>query len=78
MTQLEYQRHIFPQPDYSGNTELVKSYNLSSSIWLVRSHFNVVLETVFIRSQTHSGPGSHGLDELDLSSSPGIRWSYNY
>jgi len=61
-----------------GDRAFAASYNLGQSfVWLAAPRFNVLLETVFARSQSVTGP-----DKADWSSSlflnPGIRWAYNF
>jgi len=53
-------------------------YNLGQSfIWLVHSRFNVILETVFVRSQAVVGTDrTEWANSLLLS--PGIRWAHNF
>jgi hypothetical protein len=53
-------------------------YNLGQSfIWLVHSRFNVILETVFVRSQAVVGTDrTEWANSLFLS--PGIRWAHNF
>jgi hypothetical protein len=69
----------FPEAqDASGDRATSAGYNLGQSfIWLVRSRFNVMLETVFVRSQTVMRP-DHTDWTNSLFLSPGIRWSYNF
>ena len=53
-------------------------YNFGQSfIWLARSRFNVMLETVFARSQVVVASNrTEWTSSLFLS--PGIRWAYNF
>jgi len=53
-------------------------YNFGQSfIWLARSRFNVMLETVFVRSQVVVASNRTGWTS-SLFLSPGIRWAYNF
>ena len=53
-------------------------YNFGQSfIWLVRSRFNVMLETVFVRSQVVVASNRTGWTS-SLFLSPGVRWAYNF
>jgi len=69
----------FPRAqDVSGDRSSSAGYNLGQSfIWLVHTRFNVILETVFVRSQEVVGR-----DRTDWTNSlflsPGIRWAYNF
>jgi hypothetical protein len=70
---------FFPRAqDFAGDRAATSGYNFGQSfIWLARSRFNVMLETVFTRSQTvvaqdHTQWGSA------LFLSPGVRWAYNF
>jgi hypothetical protein len=64
--------------DASGDRASSAAYNLGQSfIWLVHPRFNVMLETVFIRSQTVVAP-DHTDWTNSLFLSPGIRWSHNF
>jgi hypothetical protein len=70
---------FFPRAqDSAGDRAATSAYNFGQSfIWLARSRFNVMLETVFTRSQTvvaqdHTQWGS------SLFLSPGVRWAYNF
>jgi len=70
---------FFPQAqDASGDHAATAGYNLGQSfIWLAHTRFNVMLETVFARSQTVVA--SHRTEwTSSLFLSPGIRWSYNF
>ncbi len=69
----------FPRAqDTSGDRASSAAYNLGQSlIWLVHTRFNVMLETVFIRSQAVvASDRTEWTNSLFLS--PGIRWSYNF
>ena len=64
--------------DVSGDRASSAGYNLGQSfIWLVHARFNVILETVFVRSQTVVAS-----DRADWTNSfflsPGIHWSHNF
>jgi hypothetical protein len=53
-------------------------YNFGQSfIWLARSRFNTMLETVFVRSQVVVASNRTGWTS-SLFLSPGIRWAYNF
>ena len=53
-------------------------YNFGQSfVWLAQPRFNVLLETVFNRSQQVIGSKSTAWTS-DLLLSPGIRWAYNF
>ena len=64
--------------DVSGDQAASAGYNLGQSlIWLVHTRFNVMLETVFVRSQAVvASDRTDWTNSLFLS--PGIRWSYNF
>ncbi len=64
--------------DAAGDRASSAGYNLGQSfIWLVHARFNVMLETVFIRSQTVvASDRTEWTNSLFLS--PGIRWSHNF
>jgi hypothetical protein len=70
---------FFPDAaDTMGHRAGTASYNFGQSfIWLAHSRFNVMLETVFARSQLVTA-----VDRTNWTSSlflsPGIRWSYNF
>jgi hypothetical protein len=70
---------FFPHAqDVSGDRAASAGYNLGQSfIWLAHTRFNVMLETVFTRSQTVVA--SNRTDWTNsLFLSPGIRWAYNF
>jgi hypothetical protein len=70
---------FFPHAqDASGDRSAVSGYNVGQSfIWLARTRFNVMLETVFTGSQTVvARDRTQWTNTLFLS--PGIRWSYNF
>ena len=60
---------FFPHAqDASGDRAAVAGYNFGQSfIWLTHTRFNVMLETVFARSQTVVASDRHGMDKLALS-----------
>ncbi len=62
----------------SGETETTFGYNLGQSVvWLAHPRFNVLLETVFNRSQEVIAPKTTQWTS-NLLLSPGIRWAYNF
>jgi len=70
---------FFPHAqDASGDRAATAGYNLGQSfIWLTNARFNVMLETVFARSQTVVS-SDHTEWTSSLFLSPGIRWAYNF
>jgi hypothetical protein len=61
-----------------GDTGTTFGYNFGQSfVWLARPRFNVLLETVFNRSQYVTAPKATQWTS-DLLLSPGIRWAYNF
>lgn len=70
---------FFPRAqNLAGDRAATAGYNLGQSfIWLVNPRFNVMLETVFARSQAVVAR-----DRTEWASSvllnPGIRWAYNF
>jgi len=61
-----------------GETATTFSYNFGQSfVWLAKPRFNVLLETVFNRSQQVTGPKTTEWTS-GLLLSPGIRWAYNF
>jgi hypothetical protein len=61
-----------------GATGTTFGYNFGQSfVWLAKPRFNVLLETVFNRSQQVTGPKTTEWTS-DLLLSPGIRWAYNF
>jgi hypothetical protein len=70
---------FFPHAqDVSGDRAASAGYNLGQSfIWLVHTRFNVMLETVFVRSQTVVASNRTDWSN-SLFFSPGIRWSHNF
>jgi outer membrane putative beta-barrel porin/alpha-amylase len=62
----------------AGETSATFGYNFGQSfVWLARPRFNVLLETVFNRSQQVTGPKTTEWTS-SLLLSPGIRWAYNF
>jgi hypothetical protein len=70
---------FFPDAqDISGNRAASAGYNLGQSfVWLANSRFNVLLETVFARTQTVVARNHTEWASVFLLN-PGIRWSYNF
>jgi len=70
---------FFPHAqDASGDRAATAGYNLGQSfIWLTNARFNVMLETVFARSQTVVS-SDHTEWTSSLFLSPGVRWAYNF
>jgi len=61
-----------------GETGTTFGYNFGQSfVWLAHPRFNVLLETVFNRSQQLTAPKTTQWTS-DLLLSPGIRWAYNF
>lgn len=61
-----------------GETGTTFGYNFGQSVvWLAHPRFNVLLETVFNRSQQLTGPKTTEWTS-GLLLSPGIRWAYNF
>jgi hypothetical protein len=61
-----------------GETSATFGYNFGQSfVWLAHPRFNVLLETVFNRSQQVTGPKTTEWTS-SLLLSPGIRWAYNF
>ena len=64
--------------DGLGDAATTISYNLGASgIWLVRPSFNVMLELVWLSSESAIGPGLTSRSESFLLN-PGIRWAFNF
>jgi hypothetical protein len=64
--------------DPNGDQASTYAFNLGNSlIWTMRSRFNALLETVYIRAETVSGP-SHTQWGGTLLLNPGVRWAYNF
>jgi len=70
---------FFPHAqDASGDRAATAGYNFGQSfIWLTNARFNVMLETVFARSQTVVS-SDHTEWTSSLFLSPGVRWAYNF
>jgi len=70
---------FFPHAqDASGDRAATAGYNFGQSfIWLTNARFNVMLETVFARSQTVVS-SNHTEWTSSLFLSPGIRLAYNF
>lgn len=61
-----------------GDHAMATGYNLGQSvIWLARPRFNVLLETLWTRTENVAGPGKTQ-HQNDLFLSPGVRWAYNF
>jgi len=61
----------------AGETGTTFAYNFGQSVvWLAHPRFNVLLETVFNRSQEVTRPKTTQWTS-DLLLNPGIRWAYN-
>jgi len=64
--------------DNLGNRAFSAGYNLGQSfIWLPKSRFNVMLETVFLASQAVTAQDKTQWDR-SIFVSPGIRWAHNF
>lgn len=64
--------------DTSSRRAATAGYNFGQSfIWLADARFNVMLETVFVRSQVVVDSNRTGWTS-SLFLSPGIRWAYNF
>ena len=64
--------------DSAGETAATFGYNFGQSfVWLAHPRFNVLLETVFNRSEQVTGPKTTEWTSAMLLS-PGIRWAYNF
>jgi hypothetical protein len=62
----------------AGETGTTFGYNFGQSlVWLAYPRFNVLLETVFNRSQQVTAPKTTQWTS-DLLLNPGIRWAYNF
>src|SRR6266446_3860709 len=62
----------------AGETGTTFGYNFGQSVvWLAHPRFNVMLETVFNRSQQLTAPKTTQWSS-DFLVSPGIRWAYNF
>ncbi|MGH7568439.1 MAG: transporter [Gemmatimonadales bacterium] len=61
-----------------GDEATTTEYNLGASvIWLARSTFNVLVEVVWSRGETVTGPGATARAEA-LFVNPGVRWAHNF
>jgi hypothetical protein len=61
-----------------SNEATVLSYNLgASAIWLVRPSFNVMLELLWLSTESPVGPGVTDRSE-SLLLNPGVRWAFNF
>ena len=64
--------------DAAGQKATTRSVNLGQSfIWQTTNRFNVMLESVWSRSESVAGEGRTARQDSFLVS-PGIRWAYNY
>ncbi len=64
--------------DGLGDEATTLSYNLGASgIWLVRPSFNVMLELVWLSTESATGSGLTDRSESVLLN-PGIRWAFNF
>lgn len=62
----------------AGETAATHGYNFGQSfVWLARPRFNVLLETIFNRTQQVIAPKTTQWNS-DVLLSPGIRWAYNF
>ena len=62
----------------AGDTAPTYGYNFGQSfVWLAHPRFNVLLETIFNRSQQVIAPKTTQWAS-DVLLSPGIRWAYNF
>jgi hypothetical protein len=61
-----------------GDRATTNGYNLGQSmIWLAHPRFNVMLETIWVGSQTVVGSGQTQRNH-DLLIGPGVRWAHNF
>lgn len=61
-----------------GDRALVTGWNLGQSvIWQARPRFNVLLETVWTRTESVVGPSKTQHQDAAVIS-PGVRWAYNF
>jgi hypothetical protein len=61
-----------------GDRATTRAYNVGASVvWLAQPVFNVLLEVVWTRDETVTGPGRTAASD-GLSISPGIRWAHNF
>lgn len=64
--------------DAVGAEAATTAYNVgASAIWLLRPAFNVVLEVVWARVETVTGPDQTAAEEA-LVVNPGVRWAHNF
>jgi hypothetical protein len=64
--------------DGLGDAATTVSYNLgASAIWLLRRSVNLMLELVWLRSESAVGPGRTSRSE-SLLLNPGLRWAFNF
>ena len=64
--------------DAAGEASGTHGWNLGQSfIWLARSNFNVLVETVWYEAQAVTGRSRTSAADF-LFVSPGIRWAYNF
>ncbi len=62
----------------SGDRNDTLGHNLGQSIiWLAHSRFNVLLEAVWFRKETVTGPGARQREDTFLIN-PGVRWAYDF
>jgi hypothetical protein len=70
--------HTFAAHDETGDKAGTNALNLGQSfVWLAARRVNLLLETVYARSQDVVSAGQTGVSEA-LYVSPGIRWSYDF
>lgn len=69
--------HTFQARDAAGEEAGTNAYSLGQSfVWLARPKVNLLVETVWLRAATVSGPGStESTDGLFVS--PGVRWAHD-
>jgi hypothetical protein len=64
--------------DAAGDHGFSSSYNAGGSVvWLTQSRFNVLVETLFTRGQSVTGPAKTPWSD-SLLLSPGLRWAFNF
>ena len=70
--------HTFSAHDETGDKAATNALNLGQSfVWLAARRVNLLLETVYARSQDVVSSGQTGVSEA-LYVSPGIRWCYDF
>jgi len=70
--------HTFSARDEATDKADTNAWSLGQSfVWLLLPRVNLLLETVFVRAQTVTGPGRTETSDA-MFVSPGIRWSYNF